>query len=219
LPAGASALRIGGLRGSAGSALLAALHERLPDRVFVAVAEDPGAAAGIEADLEALLGSDEAWLYPQRESLPFESDEPHLEIGGLRVEAVEALFSGRARLFVTTLRALQERAPVPDRLARLRLSLRVGDPQPFTELVAALEERGFERVPLVEEVGQFAVRGGLLDLFSFGSPDPVRIEFWGDEIASIRTFDILDQRSTGELAEAHVLPVDFRAGGGTTDGG
>src|SRR5690606_27748094 len=142
------------------------------------------------------------------------SSEPHLEIGGLRVEAVEALFSGRTRLLVTTLRALQERAPVPHRLARLRLTLRVGEAHPFGELIAALEERGFERVPLVEEVGQFAVRGGLLDLFSFGSPEPIRVEFWGDEVSSIRTFDILDQRSTGQLAEAHVLPVDFRAGAG-----
>ncbi|MBW3535693.1 MAG: hypothetical protein KY453_10855, partial [Gemmatimonadetes bacterium] len=69
---------------------------------------------------------------------------------------------------------------------------------------------GFERVATVEEVGQFAVRGGILDLFSFGSPDPVRIEMWGDEIASIRAFDILDQRSTGQASEVHVLPVDFR---------
>jgi transcription-repair coupling factor (superfamily II helicase) len=178
--------------------------------VFVAVAPDPTAAASLEADLDALLGAEVAWLYPQREALPYESDEPHLEIGGLRVEAVEALFSGRGRLLVTTLRALQERAPVPERLARLRLTLGVGPSPGLQGLVAALEERGFERVPLVEEVGQFAVRGGIIDLFSFGSPEPVRIEFWGDDIDSIRSFDILDQRSTGQLDQVHVLPVDFR---------
>jgi transcription-repair coupling factor (superfamily II helicase) len=221
MPTPGQTLVIGDASGSARTALVAALH-RATGRVLVVVAPDPAAAAAAEADLETLLGASPgsaggpaSALYPQREALPYESAEPHLEIGGLRVEAVEALFSGRARLFVTTLRALQERAPVPDHLARLRLTLRVGEQQPFTELVAALEERGFERVALVEEVGQFAVRGGLLDLFSFGSPEPTRIEFWGDEVASIRTFDILDQRSTGELAEAHVLPVDFRreAGG------
>jgi transcription-repair coupling factor (superfamily II helicase) len=201
---------VGGLRGSAGSALLAALHQRLPDRVFVAVAPDPSSAASLEADLDALLGADVAWLYPQREALPYESEEPHLEIGGLRVEAVEALFSGRARLLVTTLRALQERAPVPERLARLRLTLRVGASAGLQGLVQALEERGFERASLVEEVGQFAVRGGIVDLFSFGSPEPVRIEFWGDDVDSIRSFDILDQRSTAQLDQVHVLPVDFR---------
>ena len=213
MPAPGDALVVGDAFGSSRTALVAALH-RATGRVLVVVAVDPAAAAAAAADLETLLGEGASALYPQRETLPYESAEPHLEIGGLRVEAVEALFSGRAWLFVTTLRALQERAPVPDHLAHLRLTLRVGEPQSLTELVGALEERGFERVALVEEVGQFAVRGGLLDLFSFGSPEPVRVEFWGDEIASIRTFDILDQRSTGELAEAHVLPVDFRGGGG-----
>ena len=104
----------------------------------------------------------------------------------------------------------QERVPIPSHLAELRATYRVGDELPFTDLPHALEERGFERVPLVEEVGHFAVRGGILDVFSVSAGDPVRIEFWGDEIVSIRSFDVTDQRSTGELQETHVLPVDFR---------
>jgi transcription-repair coupling factor (superfamily II helicase) len=212
LPNQSGTLTVGGLHGSAGAALLAALHDRLPERVFVAVAASVSAAEALEADLEALLGRGVAWLYPQREALPYEADEPHLEIGGLRVEAVEALFSGRGRLLVATLRGLQERTPVPEHLAGLRLTLSVGASLGLQELVRTLEERGFERVPLVEEVGQLAVRGGLVDLFSFGSPEPVRVEFWGDEITSLRTFDILDQRSTAQLSQVHVLPVDFRRG-------
>jgi transcription-repair coupling factor (superfamily II helicase) len=128
------------------------------------------------------------------------------------VEALEALFSGRVRLLVTTLRALQERGPVPSSLADLRTTLELGDQVPFQPLVAKLEDQGFDRVPLVEEVGQLAVRGGILDLFSFGSPEPVRIEFWGDEIVSMRAFDILDQRSTRTLEAIHILPVDFTEG-------
>lgn len=217
LPMPSATFAVGGVSGSARTTLVAALH-RLTNRVLVVVTSDPAAAAAAAADLETLLGETASALYPQRETLPYESSEPHLEIGGLRVEAVEALFSGRTRLFVTTFRALQERAPVPDRLARLRLTLRVDQEHGFTELVESLEKRGFERVPLVEEVGQFAVRGGLLDLFSFGSPEPIRVEFWGDQISSIRSFDILDQRSTGKLAEAHILPVDFRSGGDSGPG-
>ena len=126
------------------------------------------------------------------------------------IEALEAIFSGRARLLVTTFRALQERAFVPASLAELRLSISVGQEIGFNELVDALEARGFERVTLVEEVGQFAVRGGLVDLFSFGSPEPLRVEFWGDEVTSLRAFDILDQRSVRPLDAVHVLPVDLR---------
>jgi transcription-repair coupling factor (superfamily II helicase) len=202
---------LGGAIGSLGTAVVAALHEMHPGRVFVVVAETPQAAVEVEADLEALLDGDgDSHLYPQKEALPYEETETHLEIGGLRVEAVEALFAGRTTVLVTTPRALQERAPIPARLADLRTTLRVGDTLAFSDLPRLLEERGFDRVPLVEEVGQFAVRGGLLDVFSVSAGDPVRIEFWGDEIASIRTFDIRDQRSTGALDETHVLPVDFR---------
>ena len=111
---------------------------------------------------------------------------------------------------VTTARALQERVPIPSGLADLRATFAVGDALVFSDLPALLEERGFERVALVEAVGQFAVRGGILDIFSVAAGDPVRLEFWGDEIVSIRSFDIRDQRSTGELRETHVLPVDFR---------
>jgi len=202
---------LGGLKGSAGIAVLAALHRRHPERVWVVLALGPKEAAAAEADLEALLGAGAgSRLYPQKEALPYEEAEPNLEIGSLRVEAVEGVFSGRSRVLVTTPRALQERAPIPAGLASLRLTVRRGDALELHELARILEERGFERVPLVEEVGQFAVRGGIVDIFSVGTGDPVRIELWGDEVASLRSFEILDQRSIAELDETHILPVDFR---------
>jgi len=211
LPAPGRRARIGGAIGSLAPVVLAALHRARPDRVFVAVTDSPQAAIAAQADIEAVLEREgESYLYPQKEALPYEESEPHLEIGGLRVEAVEALFSGRVRVLVTTPRALQERVPIPTRLAELRQTLRVGDSVSFSDLPRGLEERGFERVPLVEEVGQFAVRGGILDVFSVAAGNPVRIEFWGDEIVSIRHFEVLDQRSTAEVPETHVLPTDFR---------
>ncbi len=201
---------LGGAVGSSGVGALAALHQGLENRVLIALAPSPKEAASIEADLESLLGEGLSFLYPQRESLPYETDEPHLEVGGLRIEALEALFSGRTRLLVTTTRAVQERGPVPSSLAELRLTLSIGEERGFVTLIEDLKARGFEEVPLVEEVGQFAVRGGIVDVFSFGSPEPFRVEFWGDGITSIRTFDILDQKSVRKLDTTHILPVDFR---------
>jgi transcription-repair coupling factor (superfamily II helicase) len=199
---------LGGAVGSSGVGALAAIYHLLENRVVVSVSATPQEAASVETDLVSLLGPGSALGYPQLESLPYETGE-QLEVGGLRVEALEALFSGRSRLLVTTLRALQERGPVPASLAELRLTIARGDKPGLQELVRALEDRGFEKVPLVEEVGQIAVRGGILDLFSFGSPDPLRVEFWEDEIASLRTFDILDQRSIRAVEKAHILPVDL----------
>ncbi len=205
-----------GAIGSAATATVAALHEHSPNRLLVVVAPSPRRAIEIEVDLELFLGEGTSFLFPQREARPYESSEPHLEIGALRVEAIEALLGGRTRLLVTTLRALQERAPIPAELAELRLTLRVGEEAGFQALIADLTERGFGRVPIVEEVGQFAVRGGLLDIFSFGTPEPLRVEFFGDEITSLRFFDILDQRTRGTTTEAHILPVDFQRDPGAT---
>jgi transcription-repair coupling factor (superfamily II helicase) len=218
LPSPGNRKVLGGVVGSADIAVLATLHRLRPGRVFVLIARGPNEAAAAEVDLEALLGeSGGSHLYPQKEALPYEETEPHLEVGGLRVEAVESLFSGRTQILVTTPRALQERAPIPTHLTELRLTVRVGDNVDLGVLARSLEDRGFERVPLVEEVGQFAVRGGILDVFSVGAGEPVRIELWGDQVESIRIFDILDQRSTDEIAETHVLPVDFGDAEGGTD--
>jgi transcription-repair coupling factor (superfamily II helicase) len=207
---------VGGVSGSAGTALAATLYQDLPTRILVVVAQDPEAAIRAQVDLESLLGGEASRLYPQQESRYFEKEED-VRIGGLRVEALEALLGGHGRLFVTTPRALQERAAIPDRLARLRLELLKGDEIGFTLLSEELESLGYQRVPLVEEVGQFAVRGGLLDVFSLGLADPVRIEFWGDEISSIRTFGVSDQRSRESLERVHLLPAAFRTG--TEEGG
>ena len=199
---------VSGLSGSATTLLAAALADANPNRLWVVIAPTPPEAESIEADLHAYLEESVTALYPQRETLPYEASEHHLEVSGLRVEALEALLAGRARILVTTARALQERAEMPSALADLRLTVRVGENVRPADLVEKLEAMGFEKTPLVEGVGEFAVRGGILDVFGFGSPDPLRIEFWGDEIVSIRHFDILDQRSTDEVRSIDVLPVD-----------
>ena len=130
--------------GSAATAVVATLYERLASSVMVVVTPSPTQATETRADLEILLGQDTAYLFPQREALPYESSEPHLEIGGIRVETVEALLGGRTRLLVTTLRALQERSPIPSGLADLRITLHVGEKSGFQMLLNGLSERGFE---------------------------------------------------------------------------
>src|SRR5690606_28853121 len=195
--------------GSAPSLVAAALAEALPERLWVVVAPDPVRAEAVEADLQTLLSGGLVRRYPQREALPYEAEDAHLEVSGLRVEALEALLAGRVRVLVTTSRALQERADIPTGLAELRLSISVGDTFRLQELTERLDSLGFTRSSLVEGVGGYAVRGGILDLFSFGAAEPVRIEFWGDEVFSIRRFDILDQRSTDDVRHVDVLPVNL----------
>jgi len=207
-----------GLAGSSVMVMLAAMHRVRPERIWLLVAGGPEDADQAASDLEALLGEQAVFLYPQRESLPYEEGEPHLEIGGARVEALEALLSGRARLMVTTARAMQELSPAVDGLRDLRLEIRAGDTVKLPELSGRLEEMGFERVATVEEVGQFALRGGIVDVFGFGTPEPARIELLGDEVDSIRFFDILSQLSVRAVDHLHLLPVDLKSTDGMGDG-
>jgi transcription-repair coupling factor (superfamily II helicase) len=207
---------VANLPGSLPAVLAAALATELERRIWVVIASDPPEAEAVESDLAALLDEGASVLYPQREALPFEAEDHHVEVSGQRVEALEALLAGRVRVLVTTPRAVQERERIPDALADLRVTLEVGQEIRPAALAERFEAMGFERTGLVEQVGEYAARGGILDLFSFGGEDPVRIEFWGDEITSIRRFDVLDQRSTDQLEAVDILPVDLRmAGDGT----
>jgi transcription-repair coupling factor (superfamily II helicase) len=206
-----------GLAGAAPAVLIGALHRARPERVWTLIAGGPEDAEQTASDLEGLLGEDAVFLYPQRESLPYEEGEPHLEIGGARVEALEALLGGRAQILVTTPRALQELSPAVEGLDELRLEIRVGETLRLPDLAARLDGMGFERVATVEEVGQFALRGGIVDVFGFGTPEPARVELLGDEVDSIRFFDILTQLSVRSVAELQLLPVDLRPGTARVD--
>ena len=212
LPSPGTTRTVGGAPGSLPLAALAALATLLPHRRWVVAASSPGEAGEHLSDLETLLGPGAAVHYPQREGLDPDGDDPRLEAQGQRVEAFEAFLAGRARILVATRRALQEVAPLPDDLAALRFTVTTGQVLRPAALVDALDERGFERAPTVEEAGQYAVRGGLIDLFSFGAAGPARVEFWGDDVESIRCFDVLDQRSTDETGRIDILPVSFGAG-------
>ena len=209
LPRAGERSAVGGIVGSSGTALVATLHATHPRRIFVLLAPDPGAAGEADADLESLLGGGVAHLFPQYESRTRAREDGDPRIDALRVEAVEALLGGGGRIFVTTPRALRERMAVPERLADLHLDVETGQGFRLPVLVERLESMGYERTPLVEEIGQYALRGGLVDIFSLGLADPIRIEFFGNEIAMIRSFEVTDQRSTGDMSSVRLLPAAF----------
>jgi len=206
VPAPRAELRTAGLPGSADATLVAALARRLPTRFLVVVADGVPLAERMLADLHTLMDETPVALYPPREG--FGEVEPHVEVAGERVESLERLGRGELRILLTTPRALLERTRLPGALQDLRLELRKGDVRRPSELAAHLERIGFERVPMVEDVAQFSLRGGILDVYSFGMTDPVRMEFWGDEVVDLRHFELSSQRSTRAVDLAVVLPVD-----------
>ena len=211
LPPHSSRLHLSGLPGSSDCVVVTALSHRNPGRFFVVVAESVAAAERWLADLQSLQEEIPVALYPPREG--FGEAEPHAEVAGERVETLERLARGDVRILLTTARALMERTQLPRALALTRLELRKGDRRRPEDLAAHLESIGFERVPMVEDVAQFSIRGGIFDVYSFGMADPVRIEFWGDDIVELRHFDLVSQRSTRDAELALVLPVDGQLSG------
>ena len=208
LPRAGAALGVAGLPGSSPVVLVGALARRFPQRVFVVLTATPTDAERWLADLNALVGG-EAALYPQREALG--AEEPHLEIAGERIETLERLLSGQVRILVTTARAAAERTGVPAALQDMRLSLAPGErgagSGTLRAVIERLEAMGYTRVPTVTEVAQFSVRGGILDVYGFGMAAPARLEWWGDDLASLRTFDLDTQRSGEEIERVTILPV------------
>src|SRR5882762_4635170 len=206
LPSPGKRLGVGGLPGSSPAVLVATLSRALPQRVFTVVAPTPADGERWLADLQTLLGPDTTALYPQRESLG--AEEPHYELAGERIETLEALLRGTVRVLVTTARASAERTAVPAALEQARLVIEVSrEERSLTATAQRLEEMGYERVPTVTEVAQYSVRGGILDVYGFGMATPARIEWWGDEVASVRSFDLDTQRSGDALDRVTILPV------------
>jgi transcription-repair coupling factor (superfamily II helicase) len=207
-PAPGDSLRVTGCPGAA-PALLAAALQRSTASPVVLVLDSPSLAEAALLDLETGAGIGDARLLPQRETLPFEDADPHVEITSQRVDAFSALLSGRSDLIVTTARALVERSPVATEGGDFSIVLRQGDAWSRSRLAERLEQMGFERSESVQDLGDFAVRGGIVDLFPFGRELPIRIELWDDAISSIRSFDLLSQRSVERCDAAEVLPVSL----------
>ncbi|HEY7026774.1 MAG TPA: transcription-repair coupling factor [Gemmatimonadales bacterium] len=211
LPGRGQQVRIGGLPGSSGAVLAAWLAEESPQRLLTIISTTPADAERWLSDLQHLTDVPIA-LYPQREALG--EEEPHYEIAGERVETIAALLEGRLRILVTTARATLERTRVPASLAEKTLRLRSGTTnggQPasgtLTETATGLEAMGYRRVPTVTEVAEFSVRGGIIDVYGFGMAAPARLEWWGDQLDSIRSFDLTSQRSGEAVEEITILPM------------
>lgn len=208
------------LPGAAPAALVAELvtHEsgagRNAGRPVVVVAQTPSKADVLYTDICFLLGEERVRYFPQRETLPYEDSDPQVEISGQRLETVAELLAGRTAALITTARGLAERCLIPTLAGdSFAFILKVGNDIRLATLTDRLERMGFEAVHTVREIGEYAVRGGIVDVFPYGQDLPLRIELWGDEIASLRSFELLTQRSVKLLEQAQLLPIRVSSGG------
>lgn len=140
------------------------------------------------------------------ETLPFEALSPTTETVSSRVESLAALLTGGRRVIVTSVESLFQRCIRPDLLQAAHLKLAVSSDIDRDELLVTLDVLGYRRSTLTEEIGQFSVRGAIIDIFPAGEQNPVRLEFFGDRLESIREFHADSQRSYREKKECLILP-------------
>jgi len=194
-----------GLSGTYESILLASIVEQLPGPIM-AITEKPEEAQQLYEDLSFLMGSDKVCHFPARQILPYDFRAPVGEIMGQRMSSLAGLVDQSLSIVICPIRALLEPTIPVDSLKQGRIDLRCGQETDMDELARRLVNLGFRQVSLVEEVGDFARRGGLIDFFTPGSDAPVRVEFFGDEVDTIRQFEVSSQRTTGRLEQVQVLP-------------
>src|SRR5262252_2967044 len=194
-----------GLTGAARAFLVAWLQREL-DRPLLYVVRHGEAWETARDDVEYFRGRAATLPFPEPDALPYDPSSPHPSVTAERLDTLSRLASGEHGVVVATVRGLLQKVPRPAKLARAMLALRTGEEIAPERLVERLVFLGYERFPEVESVGHCARRGGILDVWPVGWNDPLRVEFDGDTIASLRRFDAGTQRSLEKLTDARVLP-------------
>jgi len=146
--------------------------------------------------------------FPYFDTEAYSSSPPHLDIVRQRVEALWTLTTGKSWLLLVSAPALAYPTVSPEAFASRAVRLQVGGDYPLYQLKEKLVELGYQHADMVEEVGDFSCRGGIVDLFSPQHINPLRIEFFADRIESIREFDVISQCSIREVHRIDILPME-----------
>lgn len=146
----------------------------------------------------------EAELFPEVETMPYDSLSPSPASVGRRLAVLDNMASGKIRMLVSSVQSAMRIMPPRKAQVHRPITLKTGREVDLYKLAGDLIIKGYTRVPLVENPGQFSLRGGIIDIFPSNANTPVRLELFGDEIDSIRTFTASNQRSTGHLQEIDI---------------
>jgi transcription-repair coupling factor (superfamily II helicase) len=219
LKSGAGRLSVSGLTPAAKSLFVSLLHRAAGRPLLVVVPHNRAAEAMLPvvqafAELTGAAGSDGhgraaeiAVHLPAPDVLPFEGLSPHPEIQEARATALWKIASGAVGIVIVPVAAAAMRLREPEFYAGLARVLQRGETVEVEKLIAHLNTAGYIAADVVEMPGEYALRGGILDVYSPEADRPVRVELFGDEIESIRKFDPGTQRSTAAVDEVALLPL------------
>jgi len=198
-----------------GSALALVIQQYIGqlDAPIVILTEDTRSALQIEREVNGLNPSRPLHLLPDWETLPYDNFSPHQDIVSQRILSLNQLSQDRNSVLIAPMATWLQRCAPAEFLAKHSLQLKVGQSLNLAAFKERLVNAGYQHVDQVMEHGEFALRGSLLDLFPMGSEQPYRLDFFDDELDSIRQFDPDTQRSSDQqqsitLLPAHEFPTD-----------
>ena len=199
-------IQLKGLIGSSLSFVVASLFEK-SDQPYLVILQDKEEAAYYLNDLEQLVGEEDVLFYPGSYRRPYQIEETDNASVLLRAEVLNRINSRKKpAVIVTYPEALFEKVVTRKELDKNTLKVAVGDQISIDFINEVLFEYEFKRVDFITEPGEFSVRGGILDVFSFSNENPFRIEFFGNEVDSIRTFDVETQLSIEKQKKITIIP-------------
>ncbi|WP_438710450.1 transcription-repair coupling factor [Aquimarina muelleri] len=197
------------LQGSIGSSLSFVIENsfKQAEKPFLCIFNDKEEAAYHLNDLEQLLGDKNVLFYPGSYRRPYQIEETDNANVLLRAEVLNRINSRKKpALIITYPDALFEKVVTRKELEKNTLKINLNDTLSLDFVNEVLFEYRFKRVDFVTEPGEFSVRGGIVDVFSFSNDEPYRIEFFGNEVDSIRTFDVETQLSTDQIKKISIIP-------------
>ncbi|MGG7034154.1 MAG: transcription-repair coupling factor [Flavobacterium sp.] len=199
-------LHLKGLIGSSLSFVIKSLFDK-SDHPFLLILSDKEEAAYYLNDLEQMINTEDVLFYPGSYRNPYQIEETDNASVLLRAEVLNRINSRKKpALIVTYPEALFEKVVTKKELDKNTLKVAVGDKVSIDFINEVLFEYEFKRVDFITEPGEFSVRGGILDVFSFSNDNPYRIEFFGNEVDSIRTFDVETQLSIQQQKKITIIP-------------
>ena len=148
------------------------------------------------------------YTYPKKEVIYYDIDTMNKDVTMDRLSIYTKLYNSESCVILTTIEALMQKTISKDKLFADVLQLEVGKSLLLETLTSSLVLLGYERTDMVEGRGQFCVRGGIIDVYPLNTDNPIRIEFWGDEIDSIRIFDVESQRTIESTSEINIFPAE-----------
>ena len=195
-----------GCCGSGDAFLIAELFRSSGSSVLVSV-ETNKQAEVLADECASLVDNETVSLFPSRDAVPYNMKSPFGPVVENRFRVLSRLLSGAKGIYIAPHPALLQRVPSPRDLFNRIIRLSVGQDLSIETLASWLVDNNFRRETVVTDVGSFGIRGGIVDIYPFMTDGPLRLEFFGDVVESIREFDVFSQKSTGSRQSVEIFPM------------